>query len=317
MASGGRTVGRFESQLSEVDPGFATLLARVPPQDTPPLPADWLRCEMLERFQVLRGVPVPEGGRVLEVGAGGHALTTVPLAFRVGARGRVVAAERARWGIFRQVVNAVRLGARVVPVACDARRLPFASDSFDLAACVHAVRSLRSESGMLAIFREMLRVAPGIVLAESLPEARSDAQRAHLAMYDLREDLFAATGGAPDDLHYLPMDRLVRLAERAGASVVEARVLDIDLPHALAYIPREYFDQIPGPAQREEMLRRWERADELRRRYGTDHPPVGRVLAVRPGPRGEAVRRDAPPPGPARRVPAGRARGVPRSIQIG
>ena len=274
-------VSRFESELSGVSPEFAAVLRKVPLQNNPPLPPDWLRCEMLERFQVIQHAVIDPGARVLEVGAGGHALATVPLAYQAGASGRVVAVDRARRSQFREVVTAAGMGDRVRPVACDARRLPFPADCFDLATCVHGIRSLRSEAIMLEVFREMLRIAPRIFLAESLPIARTAAQRAHLAMYDLREEIFEAVSGTRDDLRYLPLHRLEQLVQQAGGSPIDSRVLEVDLPHALAYLPPDYVQRIDDPRKREDFLRRWNEADQLRRQHGTDHPPVGMISAAR------------------------------------
>lgn len=273
---------RYESHLDQADPGFQEVVRKVPFQGQPPLPPDWLRAEMLERFTVLHRAPIVEGAKVLEVGAGGHAITTVPLAYMVGQSGRVVAVERERWTYFHDLIAATGMEGRVLPVACDARWLPFRPDSFDLGVCVHAIRSLRSEAAMVDIFREMMRVSPSIFLAESLPIARTEAQRAHLAMYDLREEVFQATSGAQDDLHYLPLERLVQLAVRAGGSILESAVIELDLPHALAYFPREYVLRVPDGRKRDEMLGRWDAADQLRRRHGTDHPPAGLVIAKSP-----------------------------------
>ncbi len=270
---------RFGSQLVEAGPGVAEVISAVPFQENPPLSSDWLRSEMLERFQVIRPVEIDPGTRVLEVGAGAHAISTVPLAYRVGAQGRVVAVERERWTHFREVVHAVGLADRILPLTCDARRLPFRSNVFELGACIHGIRSLRSEGRMVEVFQEMLRVAPRILLAESLPLARNPAQRAHLAMYDLRQEIFEALNGVPDDLHYLSLDRLVGLVERAGGSVLQARVVEVDLPHALAYLPRAYVQRVPDPQKREDLLHRWDGAEQLRRRYGADHPPVGVIVA--------------------------------------
>ena len=237
---------------------------------------------MLERHEVLRRAPDLAGKTVLEVGSGAHAITTVPLAYRVGDEGRVVAVERSRWGQFRSVVAASGLEDRVRPVAGDARRLPLRSDSAGLAVCVHGIRSLRGDEIIRRVLGEMFRVAPRILLAETLPIARTDAQRAHLAMYNLREDVFAATAGSRDDLHYLPLDRLASLVETAGGVVEQAAILEVDLPHFLAYFPRALAEAIPHPPVREELLRRWDAADGMWRQFGEDHPPVGIVTGRRP-----------------------------------
>ena len=274
-------MSRFETQLQRVDPGFAQVLQEVPLLDNPPLAPDWLRCEMLERYQVLQHAPVDIGSTVLEVGSGGHGIATVPLAFRTGETGRVLALERERWGMFREIVTNAGYRDRVRPVKGDARQLPLAPTTVDLALCVHGIRSLRSEKIMVEVFREMLRVAPKIFLAESLPVAVSDAQRAHLEMYDLRQEFFEATTGERDDLHYLAAERLGQLVAEAGGVVLASQVVEVDLPHALAYFPRDLLKSVKDPKSREELLARWDRAEQLRRVHGTDHPPVGVIVAAR------------------------------------
>ena len=273
---------RFERQLREAGPAFTELIEKVPLQDSPPLRPAWLRCEMLERHQVLERAPLVPGSTVLEVGSGPHATSTVPLAFALGPRGRVVAAERSRWGQFRRVVVACEMQGRVFPVACDARHLPFRTDSADLAVCIHGVRSLENEENIEEVFREMLRVAPRLFVAESLPIATSKAQRAHLDMYGLREEVFRATLGRPDDLAYFPLERLASLVMRAGGVVEGLATVDVDLPHALAYFPRSMVEAAPPGSVRDSLMRRWDEAHEMNLRYGADHPPVGFVLARRP-----------------------------------
>jgi ubiquinone/menaquinone biosynthesis C-methylase UbiE len=272
---------RFTSYLREVDPSVSVLLLKVPLQNNPPLAPDWLRCEMLERFRVIREAHLEPGIRLLEVGAGSHAIATVPLAHQVGPGGRVVAVEPARWTFFREIVEAAGVGDRVLPIACDARWLPFRSDSLDLATCVHGIRSLQSEEVIVRVFAEMLRVARKVFLAESLPLARNEAQQAHLAMYNLREEVFEAVTGRRDDLRYFHMDQLKRFVERAGGVIESTRTLDVDLPHALAYLPRSYVEKVADSRTREDLLHRWDEARSLGERYGTDHPPVGVLIATR------------------------------------
>ena len=275
------TMDRFEARLQAVASGIREVINRAPLPPAPPLPPQWLRCEMLERWEVLERTDVEPGASILEVGSGAHALATVPLAYRVGPLGRVVAAERSRWGQFRTVVLETKVGDRIRPVTCDARRLPLRDDCVDLAVCLHGIRSFRGEENTVRILQEMLRVAPRLLLAESLPIARSDAQRAHLTMYDLRHDVFFASSGVEDDLPYFSLDRLTSLAVRAGAVVESTETLDVDLPHSLAYFPRTVVEAIAGGEVREELLRRWDHAAEMLRRYGEDHPPVGVIAAHR------------------------------------
>ena len=267
-----------------IDPAARELLGRIPLQRSPPLDPEWLRCEMLERFLVLKHVPLRGAGRVLEVGSGGHAISTVPLAYLVGADGWVLALERERWGQFRSIVVASGLEDRVRAATGDARRLPVREDAVDLAVCIHGIRSLGDDVSTVGVFREMLRAAPRIALVETLPVARRRAQRAHLAMYDLREEVLLASTGRRDDLRYRPLARLASLVEEAGGAVQRTLSLEVDLPHALAYFPRRLVEAIPAGSHREDLLSRWDAANAALLRWGEDHPPVGIVIADRHAP---------------------------------
>ena len=274
-------MARFEHQLSLTSPAFVSLIQRVPLQDSPPLPPDWLRCEMLERYQVIRHADLQLGSAVMEIGSGGHAISTLPLAFELGPKGRLFAIERSRWSQFWPVVRVSGMEDRIRPVACDARHLPFRRGSIDVAVCIHGIRSLGTDEEIVEVFQEMFRVAPRVFLAESLPIANNDAQAAHLRMYNLRERVFEATTGRKDDRKYLPLRSLGGLVERAGGVVENSATLDIALPHALAYFPRTLVESVPGETERSELLRRWDEAKSLLDRHGEDHPPVGMIIARR------------------------------------
>lgn len=275
------TAGRIENQLKNARPGLADVIGKIPYQSRPPLPPEWLRVEMLERYQVVQHADITPGTTVLEIGAGPHAITTVPLAFLVGPNGRVVAVERSRWDRFQEIVSASGLQGRVRSLAGDARALPLRDDSVDLAVCVHGVRSLGDREDLVPIFREMLRAARRIFIAESLPVGRTAAQRAHLEMYDLRHEVFEAAYGRRDDLPYLPLGSLRALVEDAGGSIESAATVDVDLPHFLAYFPRSIVESIPDGEPRTRLLARWDEANSRSRQNGTDHPPVGVVVAAR------------------------------------
>ncbi|WP_148883725.1 class I SAM-dependent methyltransferase [Thermococcus aciditolerans] len=254
------------------------VLSKIPPRNEPPLPPDWLHTEMLERFRVLRFAPIGKSMNVLEVGCGAHALTTVPLAYIVGETGRVVAVDRSRWRFFEEITSSAGLKHRIIPLKVDARELPFPFKAFDLAVLVHGIRSLKSEETMVKVISEMLRVSEKVFIAESLPIANNERQRAHLELYNLREEIFEALFGEKDDLHYPTLEKLTELIEKAGGEVIESGTLEPDLPHYLAYIPREYVERIREEEKRAELLERWERAYEKWKR-GAEHPPVGWVLA--------------------------------------
>ena len=212
------------------------------------------------------------------VGCGAHAITTVPLAYLVGKTGRIVAVDISRWHFFEEITSSAGLRHRIIPSKVDARELPFPFKSFDLAVLVYDVRSLKSEKTMIKVFIEMLRVAERVFIAETLPIAKNQAQEAHLEMYNLREEIFEALFGEKDDLHYLPLERLKELLEKAGGRIIESGVFEPNLPHYLAYIPREYVEQIKNEKKRVELLERWNKAYEKWKK-GAEHPPVGWIIA--------------------------------------
>ncbi len=250
------------------------ILSRIPLRNEPPLPPDWLHVEMLERFRVLRFASVKGGMNVLEVGCGAHALTTVPLAYLVGETGRVVAVELSRWRFFEEVTTAAGLKHRIIPLKTDARELPFPFKAFDLAVLVHGVRSLKNGETIVKVFSELLRVSERVFIAESLPIANNERQKAHLGLYNLREEIFEALFGRKDDLHYFPLEKLGELVENAGGHVIKSGTFEPALPHYLAYIPREYVAQIKDEKKRAELLEQWDKAYERWKR-GAEHPPVG------------------------------------------
>ncbi|GAB6102681.1 class I SAM-dependent methyltransferase [Thermococcus atlanticus] len=233
---------------------------------------------MLERFRVLQFAPIREGMNVLEVGCGAHALTTVPLAYSVGETGRVVAVELSRWRFFEEVTTAAGLKHRIIPLKVDASELPFPFKAFDLAVLVHGVRSLRSEETIVKVFSELLRVSERVFIAESLPIVNNERQKAHLELYNLREEIFEVLFGRKDDLHYFPLEKLGELVEKAGGYLLKSGTFEPALPHYLAYIPREYVAQIKDEKKRTELLERWDKAYEMWKR-GAEHPPIGWLVA--------------------------------------
>ncbi len=273
---------RLTATLEGLDAGFVEVVKRLPPrEDPPPLPHYWLHLEMVERYKVLSQVDIGEGARVLEVGSGPHAIATAVIAHRVGEAGVVVSAELERWTHFDEILSLVGLRSRVRPVACDARQLPLQADSFDLAAIVHGIRSLHDQRTMVLVLREMMRTAPRVLIAETLPVAETEAQEAHLEMYNLREEIFEARIGKKDDLHYPPLGELERLVTTAGGLIADSRSIRVDQPHFLAYLPRGYVEKIEDREKRESLLDRWDRAYRKLSVCGEEHPPVGLVLALR------------------------------------
>jgi len=93
-----------------------------------------------------------------------------------------------------------------------------------------------------------------------------------------RQSFFEALFGEKDDLHYLPLERLQELVEKAGGHILKSGAFEPGLPHYLAYIPREYVAQIKDEKKRVELLKRWDKAYE-EWKQGAEHLPVGWLVA--------------------------------------
>lgn len=269
-------------ELEKIEEGFVERVMRIPQRDGPPNEPSlyWLHLEIIERYHVLANANIKAGTTVMEIGCGPFAIATVPLAYLVGEHGHVLAVDVGRWTGFEDILQATTLRERVTPIECDATRLPL-KPGIDMAVSIHAVRSFRDEDTIVDIFKEMFRVSSRLFVAESLPVAKTRAQKAHMEMYNLREEIIEAVSGKKDDIHYLPLEKLVKLVETAGGIVTEANPVDIKLPHYLAVIPKEYVERIKDQEKRDSLLERWEIAYQKLLNYGEEHPPVGVVKAVK------------------------------------
>jgi ubiquinone/menaquinone biosynthesis C-methylase UbiE len=273
---------RIEDILSKLDPELRRVIERIQPRQAHPrLPADWLHWQIIERYTILREAGVNKGSNVLEIGCGPHAIATIALALLVGKEGRVVALDRGRWGEFWQIVKEGGLESVVIPVEDNARNLSFPYSCFDLVVCVHGIRSFADRFVVVAAVNEMLRVTKErVFLAESSPMARNAAQRAHLTMYNLRRPTFLARGQAKaGDVHYFSPEEMKEIVEEAGAARVEVKLIDVDIPHHLAYFPLEYIEKINDETVREDLKKKWRKALDMLEKCGEEHPPVVAVNA--------------------------------------
>jgi len=266
----------YNEALQGLDPEFREILDRIPKSSFQRLPPDWLHWQILERFAILEYANISEGSNILEIGCGPHALATTALAALVGESGRVITVDLGRWGNFWEVLKQSGLSSRVIPLQEDARNLPFPFSCFDLVTCVHGVRSFDSKESVVKAVREMLRVTKGrIFIAESSPIAKNKAQEAHLAMYNLRRLAFLALERDDwGDLYYFVPEELRNIVMEAGASEVDMKLIDIDMPHHLAYFPLDVIKKIKDKAVQDDLEERWKRALEMLDKYGEKHPPI-------------------------------------------
>ena len=245
-------------------------------QPHPRLPPDWYQWQIAERHMILKYAKIASGANVLEIGCGPQAIATIPLASLVGEKGRVVALDKGRWGDFWKLIERSRLKYRVIPLQDDARKLPFPYSCFDLPVCIHGIRSFESRKACVEAIGEMLRVSKErIFIAESSPIARNMAQKAHLTMYNLRRTVFLAMD-RPEagDIPYFSQNDLVKIVKEAGAMKIDAKLVEVNMPHHLAWFPPEIFDKIKDKAKRENLRRKYVKGEKMLHKYGEEHPPV-------------------------------------------
>jgi len=266
----------YHEALEGLQPDFRKVLERIPKKGADRLPPEWLHWQLLERLVVLRYADIAEGSSLLEIGCGPHAIATIALAMLVGEKGRVVAVDIGRWGNFWEILTQSGLSSRVFPLQEDARNLPLPFPCFDLVTCIHGVRSFEDRESAVKAVKEMLRVTKErVFIAESSPITKNKAQEAHLAMYNLRYPTFLALGrGDFGDLIYPTPEELRKIAMDAGASKIEMQIVDVDMPHHLAYFPLSYIEKIKDETIRDDLKERWTKALKMLDEYGEEHPLV-------------------------------------------
>ncbi|MDH5481918.1 MAG: methyltransferase domain-containing protein [Candidatus Bathyarchaeota archaeon] len=269
----------IEDTLNEMQPELLKALKNIGIyQPHPRLPSDWFQWQIAERQMILNYAEIASGTNILEIGCGGQAITTIPLAASVGEKGRVIAVDRGRWHDFWKLIGTSGLKNRVIPLQEDARKLPFPYSCFDLVVCVHGIRSFDNHQAIADAVKEMLRVTKErIFLAESSPIARNLAQKAHITMYNLRSPMFLALGidySTAGDIPYLSRRELVKIVKKAGATRVETRLIEVNMPHHLAWFPLSMIEKIRDKKTRGDMKEKWKKAVKMLDKYGEEHPPV-------------------------------------------
>jgi len=245
-------------------------------QPHPRLPPDWYQWQVAERDMILKHAKIESGVNLLEIGCGPQAIATIPLACLVGEEGRIIALDKGRWGDFWKLIGRGGVKSRVIPLQDDARELPFPYSCFDLSVCIHGIRSFETREACVEAVREMLRVSKErIFLAESSPIARNMAQKAHIAMYNLRRDVFLAMDRSEaGDIPYFSQKELVKIVKEAGATKIDAKLVEVNMPHHLAWFPPEIFEKIKDKGERESLRRRYMAGERMLNKYGEEHPPV-------------------------------------------
>ena len=76
------------------------------------------------------------------------------------------------------------------------------------------------------------------------------------------------------DLHYFSPEDIKGVIEEAGATDTDIKLVEVDMPHYLAYFPVGYIEKIIDEKIRDDLKERWTEALEMLEKHGEEHPPV-------------------------------------------
>ena len=173
------------------------------------------------------------------------------------------------WKNFRLEMAALGLEGRTTGLRASAAWMPFRDGAFSLSVSNHALRNFEDGATIVGALREMGRVTRRggrVVVAESLPLAKSKAQESHLLMYSFR------TRFVKGDNPYYAGDELVGMFEEAGLEVSRERVLNLEFSAAPPIFILDPARLEPG--ERADAEAKYRAAVEMIRRHGESSPPV-------------------------------------------
>ena len=94
-------------------------------------------------------------------------------------------------------------------------------------------------------------------------------------MFTLRHPTFIALGHPEyGDIPYFIPEELRAIAVEAGASKINVRLIDVEMPYHLAFFPLDTIGEIEDEEVRDELEEKWTRALGVLDKYGEEHPPV-------------------------------------------
>ena len=171
------------------------------------------------------------------------------------------------WAEFGSTLHMLGIDGRVDGVRATVAHFPFRSRSFDVVACVHAMRNfprLAETQDLIAEAKRVLKIGGRLVIVES----RRDRRRfgAYSAFYSLRVKFGWE--------FRIPPSRLIETWMKGqGFSEVSERVLDTGLKYAPLYFP---FDSSVMKGDEG----KYEAAKRMLIRDGERHPPISTVVGT-------------------------------------
>lgn len=233
----------------------------------------------MERLALAKEMQLQEDDVVLDVGCGRGYFSIAAARFSMFVVGLDLMNGFGRqgwWRNFRVSMHELNLSDRVLGVRSNGICVPFKDYSFTLAVAVHSIRNFPDRDSIERAVSEMKRVVTekgNVIIVESLPIARTNAQEAHLQMFRCKMKYIRG------ELDFLPEKELVEMFHRVGFSKVEVKQLNYDWSAAPPFFCLDTCSLTER--EREEAQKAYDKAVDMIRKWGDASPPAILVKATK------------------------------------
>lgn len=227
-----------------------------------------------ERLEIAREMQLKTDDFVLDIGCGRGYFSIAAAKFAGSVIGVDLMDGGGRhdwWKNFSTSMQELHLHHKVSGVKSSAKQLPFRSNSFDVAAAVHSIRNFQDHLTIEATIEEMKRVVRddgSVCVVESLPLARTEAQEAHLQMFNCKVKY---TSG---ELDFPAKNEMLGIFEEAEFKKTAVKELDYNLSAAPPLFCIDYYLPSLPEDEREEAKAAYNRAIEMIEKWGEVSPPA-------------------------------------------
>jgi ubiquinone/menaquinone biosynthesis C-methylase UbiE len=182
------------------------------------------------------------------------------------------------WTNFGISMHELDLCGRVLGIKADAGSIPFKESSFTVVAAVHSIRNFQNRNSIEKALEEMKRVVVkggSVIVAESLPAARTKAQEAHLQMFQCKVKYSSG------ELNYLEEGELLEMLQKVGFREIESKKLDYNLSAAPPLFCLDYHVSSLNESERDNARKAYEKAIKAVKEWGEASPPAMLVKATK------------------------------------